>query len=114
MATDFNDPQQVAEPLKQIVITTHSPTFISQPGVIDTLLLAMMPTRVGDEENPSVRVTRMIPVITPKTISQYELEATRDKAVEVYTIDTVKEYLDSHNLNNARDQLKKARTTLMQ
>ncbi len=35
MATDFNDPEQVNEPLRQVLVTTHSPAFISQPGVLN-------------------------------------------------------------------------------
>ncbi len=34
IATDFDDPEQVDEPLRQVLITTHSPSFISQPEVI--------------------------------------------------------------------------------
>jgi predicted ATPase len=30
MATDFTDLEQVDEPLRQVIVTTHSPVFISQ------------------------------------------------------------------------------------
>jgi hypothetical protein len=112
MATDFNDARQVDEPLRQVLITTHSPLFISQPAVLDCLLLAFMPTRVGIQGSSSMKVTRMEPVITPNTQSQSSAKKDRDRAVEVYTIDTVMSYLNSSNLNTADEQLKKARTAL--
>ena len=112
MATDFNDPRQIDEPLRQVLITTHSPLFISQPSVLDSLLLAFMPTHVGGQGESSMRVTRMEPVITPNTQSQASTKNDRDRAVEVYTIDTVMSYLNSSYLNKADEQLKKARTTL--
>jgi predicted ATPase len=113
MATDFKDPQQEDEPLRQILITTHSPAFISLPEVIDSLLLAVTPTRVGDSTFPSLRVTRMIPVLTPGNEEQLETDSERDNAGEVYTIDMVRKYLSSNNLDNAEDQLKKARAILL-
>jgi predicted ATPase len=113
MATDFNDPQQIDEPLRQVLITTHSPAFISQPEVIDSLLLAVMPTRVGDPNFPSMRITRMAPVLTPNTQSPLQANAVQDKATEFYTIDMISKYLDSKKLDHANDQLKKARTTLI-
>ncbi len=112
MATDFNDAQQVDEPLRQVLITTHSPLFISQPSVLDCLLLAFMPTRAGVQGSSSMKVTRMEPVITPNTQPQLSAKNDRDRAVEAYTIDTVMNYLNSSYLNKADEQLKKARTTL--
>src|SRR5712692_5830534 len=112
MATDFNDSEQVNEPLRQVIITTHSPAFISQPEVIDSLLLAIMPTHVQGKHGASIRVTRMVPVIMADTQSSLGTDDNRDKAVEAYTIDQVKKYLDSDALDEARDQLGKARTSL--
>ena len=94
MATDFNDLQRVDEPLRQVLITTHSPMFISLPEAIDSLLLAIMLTRVQGKSAPAIQVTRMVPVITPNTLSQLEMETNRDKAVEAYTIDMIRKYLD--------------------
>ena len=50
MATDFADPERADEPLRQVIVTTHSPAFISQPEVIDHLLLATTPTLVAPQE----------------------------------------------------------------
>jgi len=106
MATDFNDPQQVDEPLRQVLITTHSPSFISQPEVIDSLLLAIMPVQVQGKNAPSLRVTRIVPV-TSSNISGTDING--DKALAAYTIDMVRKYLDSDRLDEARNQLNKVR-----
>ena len=50
MTTDFADPERADEPLRQVIVTTHSPLFISQPEVIDHLLLATTPTIVAPQE----------------------------------------------------------------
>ena len=71
MATDLNDASSLNKPLCQVLVTTHSPLFISQPDVIDALLLAIMPTRVQGKANP-IRVTRMEPVITPEKLAHLE------------------------------------------
>src|SRR6266568_6287780 len=108
MATDFNALEQADEPLRQVLITTHSPTFISQPDTIDSLLLAIMPTHIQGKSGPALRVTRMIPVVTSDTVPMLETETREDKAVEAYTIDMIRKYLDSETLNEAADQLKNA------
>ena len=112
MATDFNDAQQIDEPLRQVLITTHSPSFISQPEVIDSLLLAFMPTQIRGKRTPSLQFTKMVPVITSSIPAQFEVSTNGDKAIEAYTIDMVRKYLESGTLDKARDQLKKARTNL--
>lgn len=112
MATNFDDPQQVNEPLRQVLITTHSPLFISQPHVIDSLLLAFTPTRVKVEDATSVRVTRMEPVVTPNNQAQLSIANGEDKSLEVYAIDTVRKYLEGDDIDRASEQLNKARTTL--
>lgn len=111
MATDFNDLEQVNEPLRQVLVTTHSPSFISQPEVIDSLLLAITPTRVQGKNAPALQVTRMVPVITSLTEPQAKEEG-RDKAVEFYSIDMVKEYLDNNTIEEAQNRLKEARVNL--
>jgi predicted ATPase len=108
MATDLNDASNLNEPLCQVLVTTHSPLFISQPDVIDSLLLAIMPTRVQGKANP-VQVTRMEPVITPATLSRLKNANHDDKANDVYTIDVVKDYLDSELLDAASEQLENSR-----
>ena len=112
MATDFKGLERVNEPLRQVLITTHSPAFISQNDVLDSLLLTIIPTLVQGKNAPSIRVTRMVPVITSNTQSSPDVDPTRDKAVEAYTIDQVRKYLDGDTLEKARNQLSKARTSL--
>ncbi len=112
MATDFNDPEQVDEPLRQVLITTHSPSFISQPDVINSLLFTAMPTRVQGKGARSLRVTRMIPVIASSTQPHIETKTDKDKAIEFYTIDMVRKYLGSHTLEEARTSLRRSRVNL--
>lgn len=46
LTTDFSDPAQSDEPLRQLLVNTHSPVLVSQPGVLPGLLFAYMATRV--------------------------------------------------------------------
>jgi predicted ATPase len=110
MATDFADPEHAEEPLRQVIVTTHSPTFICQPEVIDHLLLATMPTRVSPETQSLLSVTRMEPVMTPETLAK--ISSDEDRASKYYTIDIVRQYLDSGTLQQADEWLKQARSDL--
>lgn len=110
MATDFADPERVDEPLRQVIVTTHSPTFISQPEVIDHLLLATTPTRVSPETQSLLSVTRMEPVMTPEILAK--ISSDEDRASKYYTIDIVRQYLDSGSLQQADEWLKQARTDI--
>jgi predicted ATPase len=114
MVTNFNDPEEVDEPLRQVLITTHSPLFISLPEVIDSLLFAYIMTRVEplSSGNPTLEITCMTPVVTPDTELPFGIDAYRDETMEVYTLDEVLRYMGSENLDEARNKLKKARTTL--
>ncbi|HLJ35916.1 MAG TPA: AAA family ATPase [Ktedonobacteraceae bacterium] len=112
MATDFSDPHQVNEPLRQILITTHSPVFISQPEVIDALLLVITPKRVSYHTIPSVRLTQMIPVLTQKNQPSMSSESQQDHAVDIYTIDMLRKYLESGSIAEALNQLEQTRETL--
>jgi hypothetical protein len=111
MATDLSDPKQANLPLCQVLLTTHSPLFISQPDVIDALLLAIVPTRVQDKTNP-VRVTIMAPAITSEVLSHLENVSRDDKALGAYTANILKSYLDSELLEDAREQLEKGHKEL--
>jgi len=113
MATDFADPERADEPLRQVIVTTHSPAFISQPQVIDHLLLATTPTRVSPQTQSSMHVTRMEPVMTPATLAKMNLDPDEDRASRYYTIDIVRQYLDSGTLQQADEQLRQARTDLI-
>ncbi|HEU0000748.1 MAG TPA: AAA family ATPase [Ktedonobacteraceae bacterium] len=114
MTTNFNDPDEVDEPLRQVLITTHSPAFISLPEVIDSLLFAYTMTRVEPlgSGDPTLEVTYMTPVVTPGTQAQFSIDLHKDETMEVYTLDEVLRYIDSEDLDEARKQFKKARTTL--
>ena len=112
MATDFYDPRQVNESLKQVLVTTHSPIFISQPEVIDALLLVITPKRVRYHNIPSVRLTQMVPVLTQKSHFQLSSDLEQDRAVDIYTIDIVRKYLESGFIDKALNQLEQARETL--
>ena len=111
MATDFNDPEQADEPLRQVLITSHSPTFISQPDVLNALLFAHTVSRVVPHKY-SMEITLMVPVITP---TNQLLPATKeevDKSEENYTIDQVQRYLDGSTFEEAQSQLEQARADL--
>lgn len=114
MATNFNDPDEADEPLRQVLITTHSPAFISLPEIIDSLLFSYTVTRVEplSSGNPTLEITCMTPVLTPSTQKQPGMDKGRDETMEVYTLDEVLRYLDSEDLDEARKQLREARTTL--
>lgn len=112
MATDFADPERADEPLRQVIVTTHSPAFISQPQVIDHLLLATTPTRVSPQTQSSLHVTRMEPVMTPVTLAKMNLDPAEDRASRYYTIDIVRRYLDGETLLEADEKLKQARSDL--
>lgn len=116
MSTDLKDEQQLEEPLRQVLVTTHSPTLISQPDARDSLLLAYTVMRVEPQSsgNPSLEVTHMTPVIPAKTRIQFDGkdDENEDKAVEAYTIDEVKRYLNSESLEEARQELDEARNAL--
>ncbi len=111
-ATDFSDPQQADEPLRQVLVTTHSPMLISQPDVVNALLFAYTVIHVEPGEMPSLEITCMTPVITSNKQSQSGEDAKDNRAIEVFTIDQVKKYLDSEGLDKARERLEKARATL--
>jgi predicted ATPase len=100
MATDFDDPDQRDKPLRQILITTHSPALISLPEMIDSLIFALRIAHVEPGKSP-LHITRMVPVLTADTPSTRE----DDIATEAYTINQVSKYLDSDSFDKARNRL---------
>ncbi|MEO8972451.1 MAG: AAA family ATPase [Ktedonobacteraceae bacterium] len=111
VATDFSDPEQVNEPLNQMLVTTHSPTFISLPDVIDKLLFANSVTLVEPGEY-TIQITQMRPVVTSNSEAQLDPNTDTDETMDVYTIDQVIKYLDSQYLNEAHEQIDKVRTKM--
>ena len=113
LATDFEDENQKGLPLRQLLVNTHSPTFISQPEIRDALLFAYMVTRVGPQAKgiPPHRVTRIAKVAKPHPQLNLPLDLARSKeeqsyAVEQnYTVEQIKHYLNSDTLNEAYENL---------
>lgn len=106
LATDFQDESQVDRPLRQLLVNTHSPAFISQPDVREALLFAYMVTRVEphDREMPPQRITRIVQVVKPNTQLKLQFPGI-SKEEESYTLNQIKKYLDSDYLDEARDVL---------
>jgi hypothetical protein len=100
IATDLNDPEQVDESLRQVLVTTHSPAFISQPDVVDSLLFAYTVAQIAPGQ-PTLDVTRMVPVVGQKTQSNPLAGTDIDKAEVSYALDEVRRYLDSEAMNDA-------------
>ena len=67
LATDFQDESQIDLPLRQLLVNTHSPTFISQTNISKVLLFADIATRVEPQNRaiPPQRVTRIVQVTKP-------------------------------------------------
>jgi AAA domain, putative AbiEii toxin, Type IV TA system len=100
MATDFADPDQADKPLRQILITTHSPALISLPEIIDSLIFALKVAHVEPGKKP-LHITRMVQVLTSDVTSERE----DDVATEAYTINQIRKYLDSGDFDQARNKL---------
>jgi predicted ATPase len=105
LTTDFSDPDQVNEPLRQLLINTHSPVLVSQYGVWQGLLFAHTTTRVQpDQSIPPSRITRITPVYTDR---QIKMDLMIDDQEETYTLEQVLAYLDSTDFGEARESLKR-------
>lgn len=99
MTTDFSDPEQAEGPLRQLLVTTHSPTLVSQLDLTrGELLLAEMAMRIKPREY-SMQVTLMTPVLP---------DAGRSTPEGAYTLDRTYEYLNSTSLETARAGLRRA------
>jgi len=103
LATDFADLQQADEPLRQILLNTHSPLLISQPGVLRHVLFARMVTRLSPgREAPAVRVTRIVPVDVSQ---QLKLDLGLDEPEVSYTLEQVIHYLQNSHADTAIAEL---------
>ncbi len=100
LTTDFHDEQQANTPLRQLLVNTHSPVFISQPDVRDALLFAYMVTRVvpHEKETPPQRVTRIVQIAHHPSMQAALKDIDVSKEEESYTIDHIKRYLNSDSL----------------
>ncbi len=90
LATDFSAKEQ---PLRQLLINTHSPVLASQPKIWPNLLFADMVTRLQPQQHQQMRVTRIVPVKPPHQLN-LELE-------EEYTLDQVIKYLNTSDFQTS-------------
>ena len=103
-ATDFTDGEQNDLPLRQFLCNTHSPVFISQPPILNSILFAYPVMRVDPEASSRPeRVTRMVPVQGP--VGQIGFSLPISEAERSYTIEEVKRFLDSADFGEARGLL---------
>lgn len=101
MATDFSDKEQAQSPLRQVLVTTHSPVLISQKEVIGNVLFAYLVTRVGGKDTPSQRITHIAPVR-----NGHHTKENGDNTTEnTYTLYQVKKYLESAGSSEALEIL---------
>jgi predicted ATPase len=100
MATQFSAPEQASEPLRQLLVNTHSPKFISQLDLKrGELLFAYMATRVRPHEpKANLRVTHIIPVAVQPTLDMDNIE-------QRYSRDQVIQYLDNAEVDSMRAHL---------
>lgn len=107
-ATDFSDPDQAQEPLRQLLINTHSPVFASQPDVVHRLLFAHMVKRVtpGASHDPA-RITHIVPVCKPDTQKARQQGVSEQEMI--FTLDEVLRYLNSADVSDAIDSIQQIR-----
>lgn len=93
LATDFDDAGQAKEPLRQLLVNTHSPAFVKQPVVLPHLLFAQAVTTVTPgTKHPAMRMTRIVPVALD---AQTRMALGVDKREQDYTLDQIVAYLSS-------------------
>ena len=107
LTTNFRDEDQSTLPLRQLLVNTHSPVFISQTEVRDALLFAYMVTRVGPQGKgiSPHRVTRIVQVAKPHPQLKFDFGLAISKEEQNYTVDQIKHYLNSDTLNEAYEIL---------
>ncbi len=107
LTTDFSNEEEANEPLRQLLINTHSPVLVSQHDVLDHLLFAYLVPRVRPGEGAnSLRFTRIVPVSAER---QLELEFGFDSHEKSYTLAQVVDYLNTVDLGEAQAALHAAR-----
>lgn len=100
MTTDLSDTEQTDEPLRQLLVATHSPELVSQLDLLKgELLYAEMVTRIVPRVS-SMRVTQMIPVRPDAA----------DGPERSYSIARVIEYLKFGDTGEFRAHLRKELT----
>lgn len=105
LATDFQDESQIDLPLRQLLVNTHSPTFISQTNISKVLLFADIATRVEPQNKaiPPQRVTHIVQVTKPYEQLNFNFGLSEEE--KSYTLEQVRNYLNSNALDEARSNL---------
>ena len=102
LATDFSDPGQAMEPLRQVLINTHSPALVSAlsktSGGRPEIVFAYMITHLPGEYQLPIRITHMVPVTADRRVRK-ELEI--DDPEGAYTLKQVLDYLESTDTGEA-------------
>ncbi len=111
LTTDFSDQEQAQEPLRQLLVNTHSPVFVSQKNIIEGLLFAHMSKRVlpGEQHQPA-RITRLTPVMKPGTQELLDLGLSKQELT--YTLDQVKHYLTSADVSEVLETIQQERESV--
>ncbi len=100
MTTALTDPEQSEEPLRQLLVTTHSPTLVSELNIANgELLFAELVMRVVPRV-ASMLVTRITPVQNDSI----------DAPERAYAVARVIEYLNNANFAEVRSHLREALT----
>ena len=98
MATDLNDPEDLKLPLRQVLVTTHSPELVSHLNIEQgELLFADMAMRV----EPGVSMAQ----VTRMTSVHPDDAQGRDNS---YTLARVIEYLSNSDVESKRESLQEA------
>jgi len=111
LATDFQDPAHREMPLRQVLVNTHSPGFISHLDGRNALLFAYTLTRrePATHDTPPGRVTRMVQVKkayeqlqSHVSHMQRDVEGQETKTEDVYTYEHIQRFLASEKLEETR------------
>lgn len=104
LATDFTNSDEVELPLRQFLCNTHSPVFISEPGILPHVLFAFTSLRSDPNSGTAAqRITRMVPIRVPKLQPALDFSFSAEEVS--YTLEEVKAYLESADLGEARGLL---------
>lgn len=104
LTTDFATPEANHEPLRQLLINTHSPVLVSQLDVNKELLFAHMVSQMEPDRGILHRITKIFPVTTER---QLKLDLGIATAEQVYAVGEVVKYLDSTDLGEAQAAVQK-------
>ncbi|OQX24119.1 MAG: hypothetical protein BWK80_22485 [Desulfobacteraceae bacterium IS3] len=104
LSTDFSDHEQKDEPLRQLLINTHSPVLARQEPALPGLLFAYTasPVQPGQSEQPQ-RVTRIVPVESGQQ-AKLHLGITDEEEIK-YTRGQVRDYLETADFGEIADSI---------